>query len=138
MQSLLILFILTTLAGLIGCDSQDKQRELERAELKLKTQQALVFRDLNERKHAAILKGMRIVEGDAATSHLELCYSDGYDSVQDDNHNFHTDLSQTLQLSRRRVAECDRIIQVYQKEAARTKSEEKAKDAAYDKAHPQR
>jgi uncharacterized small protein (DUF1192 family) len=130
------LLFLLAIAGLLGCNSQEKQRELERAEVKLKTQQALFFRDLNEQKHAAILKGVRIVEGDAATSHLELCYSDGYDSVQDDTHNFHTDLNETPQLSRRRVAECDRIVQVYEKAVARTKAEEKAKDAAYDKAHP--
>lgn len=82
------LLFLLAIVGLLGCNSQEKQRELERAELKLKTQEALFFRGLNEQKHAAILKGVRIVEGDAATSHLELCYSDGYDSVQDDNHNF--------------------------------------------------
>lgn len=49
---------------------------------------------------------------------------------------FHTDINETPQLSRRRVAECDRIVQVYEKEVARTNAEEKAKDAAYDKAHP--
>ena len=84
------------------------------------------------------MSGARVIEGDLAATRLELCYSDGYDSVQDDNHNFRTDLKQTPQLSRRRVAECDRIVRIYEKEIQRTEARKKAKDAAYDKVHPQR
>jgi hypothetical protein len=117
---------------------QRRSNTKESWRIEFKTQMALSRRAVHDGLHEANVRGVRTFEGDHEASLLKICYMEGYDSVQDDNGNFHTDLTQTPGLSRRRAAECDRIIGIYEKAMARFDAEEKAKDAAYDRAHPQR
>jgi hypothetical protein len=55
--------------------------------------------------HRARVEGARVQFGDSAASTLKLCYSDGYDTVQNDDHSFRN----AANLGPKYVAQCDKI-----------------------------
>ena len=102
MKALCLVLVLGTV---VGCESRTSQEALKQSETHFATVVNEQFRALNDRKHTAYVEGAALLFGDRAGHTLAQCYSDGYDSIQNDDHSFATE----PKLGPKYVARCDSI-----------------------------
>ena len=88
-----------------GCQSQDERDAAQRHQMEADTAVLTVFRDLNDQQHKQYVIAANQLYGDRTSLSLALCYSDGYDNVQNEDHTFRND----KRLGPKYVARCDKI-----------------------------
>jgi hypothetical protein len=117
----ILLSLLVLVVGAVVISQQQAEHENKVLEVKNKADE--YDNKLKDRLKDANVRYAELVIGSIGASTLKLCYAYGYPENRGS-------------LSRRRLAECDKIIAEMAKADARFKAEEAKKDAAYDKAHP--
>jgi hypothetical protein len=130
------LALLAVLAFTVGCETQADRDKLKNAQLEFQTAQQVVLNDLTARAQAAEVEYVNNTQGEHAGFALAECFSHGFDFPR--RVNVDGQARPMENLSNRNIANCDRIMKIMQKQQAAQEANEKRKDAAYDKAHPQK
>ena len=130
------LALVAVLAFTGGCETQADRDKLKNAQLEFQTAQQVVLNDLTAKTQAAELEYVNNTQGEHARFVLAECFSEGFDLPRRVNVDGKPRPMEGL--SNRKIAECDRIMKIMQRQQAAQEAEEKRKDAAYDKAHPQK
>jgi hypothetical protein len=115
MKAVAAAVIAISLLPLGGCESQASKDARRDSEFQAKLAVITQFRDLNDANHTAIVEGARLQFGDRAATTLKMCYSDGYDTVQSDDHSFRN----AANLGPKYVAQCDKIAHAVKESTAK-------------------
>ena len=127
----IIVGLIVLVVGAIVISNQVDESNLKDAEAKADA--AEEARRWDNRMKESKVDLVRTTQGDVAASTLEACYASGYPTGGVTNG---LDTYPPAGMSRRRVAECDRILQRQHQLEAQSDAEEKRKDAGYDRTHP--
>jgi hypothetical protein len=118
----------------VGCETQADKDQRANAALEFQAHMQETANASAARLHDVQLEGVRLTQGEAAVSHLRICFDDeGYDYPRRANLDGSVHL---IELSNRRIAICDQILKTLARHNAEQSADEKSKDDAYDKAHP--
>ena len=128
-----ILILMVLVLASVGCETQADREGLENAKLQLQTTMQTQQNDLTDRVHETQAEGISLVQGEAAGLQISSCFRNGFDYPRRKNVDGELRL---IDLSNRVIANCDRIMKIQIRYNAHQDTEEKRKDAAYDKAHP--
>jgi hypothetical protein len=124
-----------TMLGLLltGCETQADRDRLARDEMKFHTALQEQSNALDDQLHVAQVKVVDLTQGEAAADQLKICFMDeGYDYPRRANLD---GSARPIGLSKRVIANCDRIMKLKERYDAKQEAEEKRKDDAYDKNH---
>jgi len=102
---LVILLSMTASSLLLGCQGQTEKDAAAEAKSDLDLTIIKQFRDLNNQQHELIVGTAEKLYGSQVAQTLVLCYEDGYDMVQGEDHKFTSD----PKLGPRYIAKCDKI-----------------------------
>lgn len=106
-----IALILIAFLSTIGCETQADKDARKKAEADMKLTIVEVVRDEQDKLHEANVDLARTLLGDRSAFVLAQCYTDGYDSVQKDDHTFRN----AENLGPKYVAKCDSIAKAVKK-----------------------
>lgn len=102
---LVILLSMTASSLLLGCQAQAEKDAAAKAKSDLDLTIIKQFRDLNNQQHELTVGTAEKLYGRQVAQTLVLCYEDGYDMVQGEDHKFTND----PKLGPKYVAKCDKI-----------------------------
>jgi hypothetical protein len=125
---------LALLSGVAGCKTEADRQKQANDEMKFNT--ALQEQDnaLAEQLHRSQVEGVLLSQGEAEADQLEVCFMDGGYSYPRRKNIDGSD--RPISLSKRVIANCDRIMKLQERMQSSRDAEEKRKDDAYEKRHP--
>jgi hypothetical protein len=130
------LALLAVIALSVGCETQADRERQKDSQIRLQTAEQVALNDATEKVQAVQLEYVNNTQGEGAGSDLAECFGHGFDLPRRTNLDGQPRPMEGL--SNRKIANCDHIMKMMQKQKARNDAEEKRKDAAYDKAHSQK
>jgi hypothetical protein len=133
MKHCTLIGFVTVILALTGCETQADRDEQKNAQLRFQTARQEAVNQATDRLQASEVELVNQTQGDVASMKLSMCFKAGYDLPRRVNLDGG---ARPIGLSNRRIAECDVIMKELERDKARLDAQEKAKDAAYDKAHP--
>jgi hypothetical protein len=129
-----VVIALALFISLVGCETEADREKKARDEMQLHT--ALQEQDnaLAEQLHSAQVEGVLLSQGEADADQLKVCFMDGGYSYPRRKNLDGSD--RPISLSKRVIANCDRIMKLQERIQSSRDAEEKRKDDAYLKRHP--
>lgn len=128
------LVLITLAISLIGCETQADRDRQRNAQTQFQTTMQETVNDATDRLHVTQVDYVNNTQGEQAGDALAECFGHGFDLPRRINVDGQPRPMEGL--SNRKIANCDHIMTIMQKQQAVAAAEEKRKDDAYDKAHP--